>query len=159
MASFVYEGLILFGLGLIPGVVGAAVMATAGRLAPEAAEAAVRGFAFAFYGLYFVWFWVRRGQTLPMQTWNIRLQIQQGGLLRPARAFARYLACWVWIAPPALLGALLHWPPGPTLATVGIWIVVYAALSRLHPERQFWHDALCGTRLVVAEARPKVALS
>jgi hypothetical protein len=29
---------------------------------------------------------------------------------------------------------------------------VYAALSRLHPQRQFWHDALCGTRLV-AERR------
>jgi len=155
MACFVYEALILFGLGLVPGVVGAAVMATAGRSAPEGAEAAVRAFAFTFYGLYFVWFWARRGQTLPMQTWHIRLQTREGALLRPTRAIARYLACWIWIAPPALLGAALHWPPWPTLAIVAGWIVIYAALSRLHPERQFWHDALCGTRLVVAESRQK----
>ena len=44
---------------------------------------------------------------------------------------------------------------GWTLVAVGAWIVVYAALSRLHPEGQFWHDALCGTRLVVQSWRNK----
>jgi len=28
------------------------------------------------------------------------------------------------------------------------WILIWALLSRFHPERQFWHDALAGTRLV-----------
>jgi hypothetical protein len=28
------------------------------------------------------------------------------------------------------------------------WIVFWALLSRLHPQRQFWHDVLAGTRLV-----------
>jgi hypothetical protein len=28
------------------------------------------------------------------------------------------------------------------------WVVLWALLSRLHPQRQFWHDALAGTRLV-----------
>ena len=28
------------------------------------------------------------------------------------------------------------------------WIAVWALLSRLHPQRQFLHDALAGTRLV-----------
>ena len=27
-------------------------------------------------------------------------------------------------------------------------VLVYALLTRLHPDRQFLHDALCGTRLV-----------
>jgi hypothetical protein len=31
---------------------------------------------------------------------------------------------------------------------------VWAVLSRFHPQRQFWHDALAGTRLVDA---PRVA--
>ena len=61
---------------------------------------------------------------------------------------ARYVAAWVWIAPPALLGTALGWRPWPTLGAIGAWIVLYAALSWLHPQRQFWHDALCGTRLV-----------
>ncbi|MBZ8143845.1 hypothetical protein CLD22_29055, partial [Rubrivivax gelatinosus] len=25
----------------------------------------------------------------------------------------------------------------------------------LHPDRQFWHDALCGTRLITWRAKPK----
>jgi hypothetical protein len=33
------------------------------------------------------------------------------------------------------------------LAILG-WIAVYALSSRLHPQRQFWHDAIAGTRLV-----------
>ena len=155
MACFVYEAFMLFGLGLIPGLIGTAVMAIAGRTDPEVAEAAVRVFAFGFYGLYFVWFWVRRGQTLPMQTWHIRLLTRRGSLLRPAHAVARYFACWVWVAPPALVGSILHWAPASTLVAVGAWIVVYAALSRLHPEGQFWHDALCGTRLVMQSWRNK----
>ena len=111
MACFVYEAMILFGLGLIPGVVGALAMATLGRDHPEPAEIAVRSFTFIFYGLYFVWFWARRGQTLPMQTWHIRLETRDGEGLRTPRAIARYLASWLWIAPPALLGTALRWSP------------------------------------------------
>jgi hypothetical protein len=28
------------------------------------------------------------------------------------------------------------------------WVTVWALLSRFHPERQFWHDALARTRLI-----------
>jgi hypothetical protein len=27
-------------------------------------------------------------------------------------------------------------------------VIVWALLSRFHPERQFWHDAWAGTRLI-----------
>ena len=27
-------------------------------------------------------------------------------------------------------------------------VLAYAALAWLHPQRQFWHDAVCGTRLI-----------
>ena len=30
------------------------------------------------------------------------------------------------------------------------WVAVWALLSRFHPDRQFWHDAWAGTRLVSA---------
>ena len=30
------------------------------------------------------------------------------------------------------------------------WVTVWALLSRFHPQRQFWHDALAGTRLVTS---------
>jgi uncharacterized RDD family membrane protein YckC len=147
MACFVYEALILFGLGLVPGLVGALLTrASAGSAWP--ADLIARIFAFFFYGVYFVGFWAWRGQTLPMQTWRLRLTTRDGALPGIRRATARYLACWVWIAPPALVAGALHWPPWRSLGAVGAWIVVYALTSRLHPQRQFWHDALCGTRLV-----------
>ena len=38
---------------------------------------------------------------------------------------------------------------GYIAVTVG-WIAVWALLSRIHPKRQFWHDALAGTCLVSA---------
>ena len=36
------------------------------------------------------------------------------------------------------------------------WIVLWALASRLHPQGQFWHDALAGTRLVSAERPAQV---
>lgn len=148
MACFVYEALILFGIGLIPGAVGAILLAQTPGRHPWQSDLLLRLCAFAVYGIYFVGFWSARGQTLPMQTWRIRVERAAGVNLDRWRAVARYIACWVWIAPPAVLAGALHWTPWQSLGAVGAWIVVYALLSRLHPERQFWHDALCQTRLV-----------
>ena len=85
-----------------------------------------------------------------MQTWHSRLESVAGARLSQTRALLRYGACWVWIAPPALLAAALHWTPWQSLGAVALWIAVYAALALSHPRRQFWHDALCHTRLVAA---------
>jgi hypothetical protein len=42
--------------------------------------------------------------------------------------------------------------------SLSVGVLAYALLSHLHPQRQFWHDAVCGTRLVtwrpVRPARP-----
>jgi len=149
MACFVYEAFVLFGLGLVPGLVGAIALPHDAP-ASSAGTAALRAFAFAFYGLYFIGFWTRRGQTLPMQTWHIRVQTPAGATPSFARATARYLCAWIWIAPPALAASAMRLRPASALALVVAWIVVYAALSRLAPHRQFWHDVLCGTRLVSA---------
>ena len=35
------------------------------------------------------------------------------------------------------------------------WVAIYALLSRFHPQRQFWHDAFAGTRLVSSEPPKK----
>ena len=148
MACFVYEALILFGIGLIPGLIGAMFMAQSGQRHPWQSADALRLYAFVIYGIYFVWFWSVRGQTLPMQTWHIRVETRAGALLGQGRALARYLACWVWIAPPAVLASSLRWSPWQSLGAVAVWIALYAALALLHPQRQFWHDALCRTRLV-----------
>lgn len=150
MASFVYEAMILFGIGLVPGLIGALFLAQTGHLSPWQSDTVLRVFAFLVYGIYFAWFWSARGQTLPMQTWRIRVETGAGANLSQWRALLRYLAAWIWIAPPALAASALGWGPWAALVALGAWIAFYAALSRAHPRRQFWHDALCGTQLVDA---------
>jgi len=148
MACFVYEAMILFGIGLVPGLIGALFAAQTGHRDALQSDTALRTIAFVIYGIYFVWFWSRSGQTLPMQTWHIRVETRDGTLLSQSRALLRYVACWIWIVPGVALASALRWSPWQTLGAVATWIVIYAALSRLHPQRQFWHDVLCRTRLV-----------
>ena len=101
-------------------------------------------------GLYFTWSWTK-GRTLPMQTWRLRLVDAQGRPVSRGRAWLRYVLCYLWVVPPLVVFARQHvadWKP-VTAVLVG-WIVLWGLLSRLHPQRQFWHDAWAGTRLVDA---------
>ena len=148
MACFVYEGLILFGIGLIPGAIGALFVALTGHQHPLQSDSALRVITFAIYAVYFTWFWSVRGQTLPMQTWRIRVVTAAGRPLTQARALWRFVASCAWFAPAALLASINGWTRWQSLAAFGVGVVAYALLALLHPQRQFWHDALCGTRLI-----------
>jgi uncharacterized RDD family membrane protein YckC len=156
MACFVYEGLLLFGLGLLSGALGAAFVALTGKDHPLQGDAALRIFTFVLFGIYFTWFWSMRGQTLPMQTWHLKLLTREGRPLSQRRALARYLAACLWFVPATLLALLNDWRGWTALGAVGIGVIAYALLSWLHPQRQFWHDALCGTALVDARG-PRTA--
>jgi uncharacterized RDD family membrane protein YckC len=80
-------------------------------------------------GAYFVWFWTRSGQTLPMKTWRIRLvRADTGGPVGVWQGAHRFLI--------AVLGTLA--------AGLGFW---WAFIDR---DRQFLHDRLSGTALVDA---------
>jgi uncharacterized RDD family membrane protein YckC len=152
MACFVYEGLLLFGLGLLSGGLGAAFVALTGKDHPLQGDTALRVFTFVLFGIYFTWFWSVRGQTLPMQTWHLKLLTRDGRPLSQQRALARYLAACLWFVPATLLALVNDWHGWTALGAAGIGVIVYALLSRFHPQRQFWHDALCGTVLV--DSRP-----
>ncbi|MBL0726827.1 RDD family protein [Piscinibacter sp. HJYY11] len=148
LACLLYEALLLFGVTLVSGFVGTLVLKITGAATATSYHVIMQIVGVAVWGLYFVWFWTRRGQTLPMQTWRIKVVTATGAPLTVTRAALRFAACALWIAPAYLLAKLNHWSATTELTAVGIGIVVYALLSRLHPQRQFWHDALCGTRLV-----------
>ncbi|KQW36782.1 RDD family protein [Rhizobacter sp. Root404] len=154
MASFVYEGLLLFGIGLFPGALGALFVALTGHQHPLQSDTALRAITLLIYAVYFSWFWSARGQTLPMQTWHIRVVTADGRPLSEARALARFVASCAWFAPAAAIAALNHWTRWQGLAAVAIGVIGYALLALLHPQRQFWHDALCGTRLIDARPTP-----
>ena len=74
------------------------------------------------FAAYFLWCWLRGGQTLPMTAWKIRLVG-----VTPAKALLRLLLAALFV---------------PTLISP-IW-------SLFDRERQFLHDRLAGTRLVLA---------
>lgn len=158
LACLLYEGLLLFGVGLVSGALGTLTLKLTGASSAAARDLVLQLVGIAVYGIYFVWFWTRRGQTLPMQTWRIKLVTAQGRPLTITRALLRYTACALWIAPAYIVSKLNHWPFATMLTAIGVGIVVYALLALLHPQRQFWHDALCGTRLVtVSGSRPAAA--
>jgi len=85
MACFVYEGLLLFGLGLLSGALGAAFVALTGKDHPLQGDTALRIFTFVLFGIYFTWFWSVRGQTLPMQTWHLKVLTRDGRPLSQQR--------------------------------------------------------------------------
>jgi uncharacterized RDD family membrane protein YckC len=146
LACFLYEGVLLFGLVMTAGLVYG--IATQQRHA-LVGSTGLQMFMLAVLAAYFVHFWSRSGQTLAMLTWHIRLVTVQGAPVSRGRALLRYLLSWIWFL-PAL--ATVHFSglkgAWPTFAAVLAGVLAYAALARLHPDRQYWHDALCGTRLV-----------
>ncbi|HEX8979380.1 MAG TPA: RDD family protein [Parasulfuritortus sp.] len=81
-------------------------------------------YLFAVMGGYFVWFWRHGGQTLAMKTWRIRLVDAGGGPVGLRQAWLRYSVA---------------------VFTFG-FCFVWALFDR---DRQFLHDRLAGTRLVM----------
>ena len=152
MACFAYEAVILFGVGLIPGAIGALFVRLLGADAAWHGEGALRMIAFVVYGVYFVWFWSNGGQTLPMQTWHVRVVTEAGAPLTQAHALARYLLACAWVAPGWLIGTLADWHGWAMLAAVVANVVLYALAARLRRDGRFWHDVACRTRLVVWRA-------
>ncbi len=146
LACFVYEGVLLFGVVMVAGLLYG--LLTQQRHALVGMHG-LQAFIFCVLGLYFVWFWSHGGQTVAMKTWHIRLLDTQGLPVRPLRAVWRYLLSWLWFL-PALLYA--HFAGLKSTASVGaalaLGVLGYAALYRLHPRRQYLHDWLGGTQLV-----------
>ena len=91
-----------------------------------------------------------------MKTWHIRVVTHDGRALSQGRAFLRYLAAWLWFLPPLAVVAgvgVRVLGGGGTFAVVLGYLLAYAAVSWVHPQRQFLHDVLCGTRLVNSQRR------
>ena len=155
LACFVYEGVLLFGVVMVAGLVYG--LATQQRHALVGAFG-LRVFLFFVLGSYFVWFWTHSGQTLAMQTWRIRLVTRAGQPVTRLRALCRYLLAWLWFLPAlATLNIAGLTASAPAFVAITVGVLAYAALARLHPDRQYWHDAVCGTRLVTWLPPPRHA--
>jgi uncharacterized RDD family membrane protein YckC len=146
LGCMLYESVLLFGVVMTAGYLYSSM--TQQRHALQGSTG-LQLFLFIVLGIYFAGFWSRSGQTLAMKTWHIRLQVRGGGAPSQARAFARYVASWLWFL-PALASAHFSGIRSALAfaGIVGVGLLAYALLARLRDDRQFLHDALCGTQLV-----------
>jgi uncharacterized RDD family membrane protein YckC len=146
LAAFMYEGVLLFGVVMIAGYLYSSLTQMRHALR---GTVGLQAFLFIILGIYFVWFWARSGQTVAMKAWHIRLVDTAGQPVSQPRALARYLLSWLWFL-PAL--AAVHFAglqgTGAIFGSLAAGVLAYAALAFLHPQRQFWHDVVCGTRLI-----------
>lgn len=148
MACWVYESMLLFGVifsaALLFSIVGQM------RHGMDPRQPFLQAFLFVVCGAYCSWFW-SHGQTLAMRAWRIRVVDRHGRRLGQWRALFRYLCAWMWVLPPlAVLKSLSLGGAATALAVLG-WVTAWALLSWLHPQRQFLHDVVAGTRLISDE--------
>jgi uncharacterized RDD family membrane protein YckC len=144
MACWLYEGVLLFGVVFLAGYLFSTLTQTRHALDNRHMQ---QGFLFVVFGVYFTWFW-SKGQTLAMKTWHIRVVDRHGAVLTQQRAFVRYVLSWLWFLPPLAVGGIFNLPGGELAVILLGWVAVWALLSLFHPQRQFLHDAMAGTRLV-----------
>jgi uncharacterized RDD family membrane protein YckC len=149
MASWIYEGVLLFGVVVPAGLVFSVVTNMRHALDHRTVFVA---YLFLVIGVYCTYFWTRT-QTLAMKTWRIRVVDRHGARLTLPRAAVRYVFSWIWILPPLAAFQARRFSVAEVFIVFAGWVAFWALLSRLHPQRQFWHDAFAGTRLVPA-ARP-----
>ena len=145
LACMLYESTLVFGIAVGAGLV---FSIPAGmRSGMDERRPLFLAFLVVVLGIYFVWCWVR-GQTLAMKTWGIRVVDRHGRPLGQLRALFRYACSWLWVLPPlAFVAPMKMSAAGMFTALLG-WIALLALASNFHPQRQFWHDVLAGTRLI-----------
>ena len=124
LASLFYDALLLAAVLFLAGVVAVGWLPDVGAGLPRLV---FQGYLLAVAGFYFTWFWRHGGQTLAMQTWRIRLIGVSGSEVSAGQAWWRY-----------------------ALATLGLfWFGCGFLWAFWDRDRQFLHDRLAGTRLVI----------
>jgi uncharacterized RDD family membrane protein YckC len=157
MAAFAYEGVLLFGVVFVTGYLYATVTRQTHALQ---GQTGLQAFVFVVLAAYFVTFWSRGGQTVAMRAWHVRLVTIHDAPVSALRALVRYLLSWVWFAPALLAAHVAELrSAAEILSLLLVGVVAYATLALMHPQRQFLHDALCGTRMVTWRPQPPQAKS
>jgi uncharacterized RDD family membrane protein YckC len=114
-------------------------------------EHALKLWLFAVTGAYFVFCWTDSGHTLAMKTWRIKLVMQDGSRVPPRRAVLRYLLAWGWFLPAIIVSYALHLTGDKVAFSIALLVgmAAWAVSALFERDRQFLHDRLAGTRLVL----------
>jgi len=120
-----YESLLLLGVLALTFMVPLLILGVGTNYTPGGGF--LWAYIFAVLGGYYLWYWRRGGQTLAMQTWKLRIVDLEGKPLTTGQAALRYVLAW------------------PSVCLFGVGLL-WALLDR---DRQFLHDRLAGTRIVL----------
>lgn len=123
LMALVYEALLLSALCLL---VTALYYTAVGDASAGLKQLGLQGLLWLVMAAYFVRCWEQSGQTLPNQTWHLKVVAQDGRLLRRDQALLRFI-----------LASLLCLPFGLTF-----W---WALVDKQHC---YLHDRLLGSRLL-----------
>jgi uncharacterized RDD family membrane protein YckC len=147
LASMCYEAVVLAALAFFAGSL--FLLASQGQQASGLLRFALQLYLLAVFAAYFLWCWLRGGQTLPMKAWRIRLVAPGHARVPPRAALARFLYATLFIGAflASVAAAFEHRNvllAFASLALSGVGIG-WALVDR---DRQFLHDRLAGTRLI-----------
>ncbi len=152
VAALPYEGLLLLALMLIAAFPAAGMKGVVLNGAPHAV---FQIYLATVLALYFLWFWTRSGQTLPMKTWRFRVVDLHGARLDFKRALRRLLCATLFYG-PACVGLVLLFFPARVSPVIAMWafLPMLATLlwARFDRDQQFLHDRWAGTRLISTSA-------
>ena len=153
LGSIIYDGLLLLAIWMVLGLVFVLLGNLIGRTLIPLQFAANLVAGWLFLG----WFWTRTGQTLGMQTWQIRLRDERGGAVTRWKATLRYLVALAqWLLVLFAIHLAREYGAAVTIAVTAL-ALVGLGLSQLHPRRLMLHDWLSGTVLVHAPRQAATA--
>jgi uncharacterized RDD family membrane protein YckC len=125
------------------------------------------GWVYTLFGVYFVWYWQKTGQTLAMQTWRVKLVDIDGNLLSRHQGLIRYAISTLWLVPTVAIYAIYkvvighpmgHWPTIELLFFMALffWPMTCIFDKNSSEHRQSLADRLAKTQLIQL---PKVSSS
>ncbi len=147
IAVLPYEGLLLMALMLIAAF---PIAGLKGLTLAGIPHIVFQVYLLSVVASYFVWFWQKSGQTLPMKTWRMRIVDRQGRRLSIQKALIRF-GCCLFFYGPACVGVVLIFFPQRINFGITIWCffpMLATILFAMHDQdRQFLHDRIAGTRI------------
>lgn len=149
--SMVYEQVLVIGLVMLVALIFAVSTHQTHALKHQFA---LQVCLFMSLGIYFVWPWLKSGQTLAMKTWRVRLlSSNQSNHLTPLtikQAILRYLLSWIWLLPALAISAWYPFNNQQTALACTINVIIYWLIAYIHSSKQLLHDRLLGVVCVDA---------
>jgi uncharacterized RDD family membrane protein YckC len=155
LLAMVYEGFLLLAVAALTTAL--FILATQNRQGPIY-HYGLMATLFLALGAYFVYNWTNSGHTLAMKTWRLCLVSRGGGRVGTRSAVLRYLFAWGWFVPAFAVRTLfdLH-GKGGIAAVYAAGLAAWGLTALLDKDRQFLHDRLAGTRVLLLPKAKQVA--